>query len=216
MIISCPSCETQFNIDEARLAPDGKKVRCSKCGHVWLAAPGGQSAREIFATEQPLSVPADASPSEEARVEPPESEKQAPEAPAPEKPAEWVEPVLSARDPADEEGDSRDSAGRDAGGTVSIESGETAAGLTDEQRAKLTAARQKKPRRRFWPKVLVILIIVASLLLLAYKMMPLPGLMTSGEQPPADVGKVEAKPVPADPAKGGHIVGDEPPAKPAK
>ncbi|MBE9555140.1 MAG: zinc-ribbon domain-containing protein, partial [Proteobacteria bacterium] len=53
MIISCPSCKTQFRVDEARLTPDGKKVRCSKCGHVWQAMPDGQSAPSV---EQPAPV----------------------------------------------------------------------------------------------------------------------------------------------------------------
>lgn len=196
MIISCPSCEKQFSVDESRLAPDGTKVRCSKCSHVWRATPGGLSAPEAAVTEQSPSVA---------------------ESPEPELAEKRPEPVLSTRAPADDEGAGHGPVDR-AEGTLSAEK-ETVGddGLTAAQRGKLAAVRKKKPRgRRFWFKVLAILLVVAGMLWLAYKMMPLADLMEMGEQRAADIGVVEAKPVPADPAKAGHIVVDEPPAAPAK
>lgn len=196
MIISCPSCEKQFSVDESRLAPDGTKVRCSKCSHVWRATPGGSSALETPVTEPSLSA-----------AESPESEL------AEKRP----EPVLSARAPADDEGAGHGPADR-AEGILSAEK-ETVGddGLTAAQRAKLVAVRKKKPGgSKFWFKILAILLVVAGMLWLAYKMMPLADLMKMSEQPAADVGVVEAKPVPADPTKGGHIVGGEPPATPTK
>ncbi|MBO21546.1 MAG: hypothetical protein CMM26_04095 [Rhodospirillaceae bacterium] len=36
MILSCPDCETRFALDVAHLAPDGRRVKCSKCAHVWF------------------------------------------------------------------------------------------------------------------------------------------------------------------------------------
>lgn len=35
MIISCPSCETRYQIDPASLGDEGRNVRCSSCGHRW-------------------------------------------------------------------------------------------------------------------------------------------------------------------------------------
>ncbi len=35
MILSCPDCHTRFAIDPAHLAPDGRRVKCGKCAHVW-------------------------------------------------------------------------------------------------------------------------------------------------------------------------------------
>lgn len=35
MILSCPDCHTRFAIDAAHLAPDGRRVKCGKCAHVW-------------------------------------------------------------------------------------------------------------------------------------------------------------------------------------
>ncbi len=36
MILNCPSCGTRFLIDPALLEPDGRKVRCGRCGHSWF------------------------------------------------------------------------------------------------------------------------------------------------------------------------------------
>ena len=37
MILSCPSCATQYAIDEAQLGPGGRTVRCSACKTTWRA-----------------------------------------------------------------------------------------------------------------------------------------------------------------------------------
>src|SRR5262245_165109 len=36
--IICPACGTRYEI-KAVLPPEGRKVRCSKCAHVWQAKP---------------------------------------------------------------------------------------------------------------------------------------------------------------------------------
>jgi len=38
MIITCPQCETRFITDTASFPASGRRVRCSKCGHVWHQA----------------------------------------------------------------------------------------------------------------------------------------------------------------------------------
>ena len=45
MIIECPDCATRYEI-KAELPPDGRTVRCAKCGTVWRAMPdsGGEEA----------------------------------------------------------------------------------------------------------------------------------------------------------------------------
>lgn len=36
MILTCPDCQTRFAIDAAHLAPNGRRVKCGKCAHVWF------------------------------------------------------------------------------------------------------------------------------------------------------------------------------------
>jgi predicted Zn finger-like uncharacterized protein len=35
MILTCPACATRYQADEAKFPPQGRQVRCAKCGHVW-------------------------------------------------------------------------------------------------------------------------------------------------------------------------------------
>jgi predicted Zn finger-like uncharacterized protein len=47
MIIECSGCSRKFSLDEKQLKPDGSKVRCTKCGAVFIALPpagGGPTA----------------------------------------------------------------------------------------------------------------------------------------------------------------------------
>jgi predicted Zn finger-like uncharacterized protein len=53
-IIICPACETRYEI-AAELAPDGRKVRCSKCGHTWQAT--GMTEGAGAKTEAPPPQP---------------------------------------------------------------------------------------------------------------------------------------------------------------
>jgi len=36
MIVECPKCSVKFNIGKAVLAKGAKKLKCSKCEHIWL------------------------------------------------------------------------------------------------------------------------------------------------------------------------------------
>jgi len=35
MIISCPSCDARYVVDPGKIGPDGRRVKCAKCGHTW-------------------------------------------------------------------------------------------------------------------------------------------------------------------------------------
>jgi predicted Zn finger-like uncharacterized protein len=37
MLIVCPSCATSYDVELASLQPNGRRVRCVRCRHVWLA-----------------------------------------------------------------------------------------------------------------------------------------------------------------------------------
>lgn len=87
MIIGCPSCSTKFGVPDNALGPTGRKVKCAKCSHVWLATIA------------------------DAKPEP--AKKRAPQPPEPEAvqdkvddnfsaPAENIEPETTPVEPADE------------------------------------------------------------------------------------------------------------------
>jgi predicted Zn finger-like uncharacterized protein len=44
MFLTCPQCETHFSVPDTALFPDGKKVRCSICKHVWFQEPSIEEA----------------------------------------------------------------------------------------------------------------------------------------------------------------------------
>lgn len=48
MIVTCASCLTKFNLDDSRVSPDGVKVRCSRCKHVFYVAPPPESKEEVI------------------------------------------------------------------------------------------------------------------------------------------------------------------------
>src|SRR5207253_2780085 len=53
MIITCPQCETRYTADAASFSASGRKVRCSKCGHLWhQAAP---EPERVLAPEAPAA-----------------------------------------------------------------------------------------------------------------------------------------------------------------
>ena len=46
MILECPNCETRYEIP-VDLPPEGRKVRCSSCHHIWQATPENQPKPEV-------------------------------------------------------------------------------------------------------------------------------------------------------------------------
>ncbi|GAU08239.1 DUF3426 domain-containing protein [Desulfoplanes formicivorans] len=47
MIVQCPECDTRYNLDEDRIGPQGSKVRCTRCKHVFrVARPVASSVEE--------------------------------------------------------------------------------------------------------------------------------------------------------------------------
>ncbi len=36
MLVSCPSCKEKFKVDESLIGGAGRKVKCSKCGDIWV------------------------------------------------------------------------------------------------------------------------------------------------------------------------------------
>ncbi len=59
MIITCPNCETQFNVDAAAFIPNGRTVRCAKCSHKWTQRPPESAEAPAEAADDvPAAAPA--------------------------------------------------------------------------------------------------------------------------------------------------------------
>jgi predicted Zn finger-like uncharacterized protein len=39
MILTCPACHTRYEADPEQIPPQGRDVRCARCGEVWHASP---------------------------------------------------------------------------------------------------------------------------------------------------------------------------------
>lgn len=47
MIVTCASCLTKFNLNDARIQATGVKVRCSRCKHVFYVVPPPETKEEV-------------------------------------------------------------------------------------------------------------------------------------------------------------------------
>ena len=63
MILTCPSCGTQYVVKDGAVPPGGRQVRCTACKHSWHQDPETITGEESGAT----------SPSEQVDAEPPET-----------------------------------------------------------------------------------------------------------------------------------------------
>src|ERR1043165_6709046 len=98
MILTCPSCGTQYVVKDGAIPPEGRQVRCASCKHSWHQdAPAMELIDEVQSTAEPPE--SDESVAEATMIEPrsgPEAEERAyeeamiDEAPAVESPAEPV------------------------------------------------------------------------------------------------------------------------------
>ncbi len=52
MIVSCEECQSKFNLDAGMLKEDGSKVKCSLCGHIFVAYPEKPAEPEEIPTEE--------------------------------------------------------------------------------------------------------------------------------------------------------------------
>ena len=56
MILTCPECATRYLIDPAVLLPEGRRVRCAKCGTDWREHPPGDMPKRIEVEPPPQRV----------------------------------------------------------------------------------------------------------------------------------------------------------------
>ena len=71
MIITCPNCETQFNVDAAAFIPNGRTVRCAKCSHKWTQRPPDEASEPAAEPPDIAAAVAAAVDEEEPEAAPP-------------------------------------------------------------------------------------------------------------------------------------------------
>lgn len=58
MILTCPKCQSQYNLDPAMLGVTGRDVRCVSCGHMWFQIPDNTALDEAKKPVEEQAVPA--------------------------------------------------------------------------------------------------------------------------------------------------------------
>ncbi|WP_025897661.1 DUF3426 domain-containing protein [Sneathiella glossodoripedis] len=53
MILTCPSCSTRYSIDAASIGPEGRLVKCAKCGHKWREFPPEDLPKQVQEEPEP-------------------------------------------------------------------------------------------------------------------------------------------------------------------
>ncbi len=62
MIITCKNCNTSYNLDPAKIAATGSRVRCSNCGNVFVVYPPAETSSEETSETIPAAVASAGSP----------------------------------------------------------------------------------------------------------------------------------------------------------
>ena len=61
MILTCPSCGTQYVVKDGAIPPTGRQVRCKACQHSWREMPSGEQEAADAEQAPPASPPHDES-----------------------------------------------------------------------------------------------------------------------------------------------------------
>jgi predicted Zn finger-like uncharacterized protein len=80
MILTCPECASRYFVDDSRVGPEGRVVRCAACGHRWTAR--NEDATDLFEDPENPSlasrVDADAASASAQEQPPPEAAEEPP------------------------------------------------------------------------------------------------------------------------------------------
>jgi predicted Zn finger-like uncharacterized protein len=80
MILTCPSCGTQYVVKDGAIPPQGRQVRCAACGHSWHQDAGEPAELELGPEAEGEAEPRDESLAEATMIDPrsgPEAEERA-------------------------------------------------------------------------------------------------------------------------------------------
>ena len=58
MILTCPSCGTQYVVKDGAIPPEGRQVRCASCKHSWHQDPEAVASRVEREPKQRLPIAA--------------------------------------------------------------------------------------------------------------------------------------------------------------
>ena len=83
MILTCPSCGTQYVVKDGAIPPQGRQVRCAACKHSWHQEPDDQPVEEAAPPVEEETVVAEETSYAEASFEEPAVEEPAEERGAP-------------------------------------------------------------------------------------------------------------------------------------
>ncbi|WP_027186269.1 DUF3426 domain-containing protein [Desulfovibrio inopinatus] len=72
MIVTCPNCNTKYNLPDGKIGPKGLPVRCARCKHVFHVDQHGQtSSPEASAPQEPSKPAASSTPKAPKKPAPP-------------------------------------------------------------------------------------------------------------------------------------------------
>ncbi|MBX9733489.1 MAG: zinc-ribbon domain-containing protein, partial [Chitinophagaceae bacterium] len=57
MYIACPECDTKFVVTPEQIGKHGRKVKCSKCAHIWHQKLADQVRIEPLITQPIIATP---------------------------------------------------------------------------------------------------------------------------------------------------------------
>ena len=57
MILTCPSCGTQYAVKDGAIPSGGRKVRCASCGHSWHQMPDSEATADESSASEPTAEP---------------------------------------------------------------------------------------------------------------------------------------------------------------